>query len=649
MEAVQFVDLNAATVFLLVLIGFIAGMVSGFIGSGGAFVLTPAMMSLGAPAIVAVASNICHKFPKALVGAVKRNKYGQVDIKLGVMLGVIAEAGMFYGKHLMTSIKHAFGYVGTDLYVSVIFIVVLGLVGSFVFRDYRRLRNADNDDRHVVPAFARWVQSVHIPGTMVRFNAVERPVSLLFILPIGFATGMLAATIAVGGFIGVPAMIYVLGVPALMASATELVVAFVMGLGGTVFYGLEGVVDIRLSMLILLGSLFGIQLGAIGTTYVKDYQIKRVMAVIMLTVLFSRFFYIPGYLSHLGVIAPIEDGHVAALKTLGDSMLAVALILGAITVLTSLTKGIAEHRKLDASRQAPEPTLAPAPVMAGHAFTGRFACILLATDGSEFSEGAVRVAFALARRDRAKLLIVGVAVCNPEYATVAPGLEQAALDAARQSVAGPAVAAEDIDHEVVVTQADEPARGIVDVATAHDANIIIMGQRGKRGLARTMVGDATARVIGHAPCSVMVVPRGARIGERSILVATDGSRYGDAAAFAATRLALAGGRSLIAVSAVLPSHNDVRRREAADAVERVRADSAGLAVPFSGVVAEGRPEQVIIDQARRSDAELIVMGTHGRTGLDRLFMGSVAERVIGFSECPVLAVKGVRAIGRNVA
>ncbi|MFN6961421.1 MAG: hypothetical protein ACK4N6_04195, partial [Rhodocyclaceae bacterium] len=61
MAEVQFIELNAATVFLLVLIGFIGGMVSGFIGSGGAFVLTPAMMSLGAPAMVAVASNICHK------------------------------------------------------------------------------------------------------------------------------------------------------------------------------------------------------------------------------------------------------------------------------------------------------------------------------------------------------------------------------------------------------------------------------------------------------------------------------------------------------------------------------------------------------------------------------------------------------------
>ena len=66
---ISFIDLNTANVFVLFLVGFVGGLVSGFIGSGGAFVLTPAMMTLGVPGIVAVASNICHKFPKALVGS----------------------------------------------------------------------------------------------------------------------------------------------------------------------------------------------------------------------------------------------------------------------------------------------------------------------------------------------------------------------------------------------------------------------------------------------------------------------------------------------------------------------------------------------------------------------------------------------------
>ena len=95
--ATNFINLDAITILYLFGVGFVGGLVSGFIGSGGAFVLTPGMMSLGVPGLMAVASNMCHKFPKALVGAIKRSKYGQVDVKLGIVLGVSAEAGVLYG------------------------------------------------------------------------------------------------------------------------------------------------------------------------------------------------------------------------------------------------------------------------------------------------------------------------------------------------------------------------------------------------------------------------------------------------------------------------------------------------------------------------------------------------------------------------
>ena len=81
--ASNLIQLDAMNITYLFLVGFVGGLVSGFIGSGGAFVLTPGMMSLGVPGLVAVATNMCHKFPKALVGALKRAKYGQVDVKLG--------------------------------------------------------------------------------------------------------------------------------------------------------------------------------------------------------------------------------------------------------------------------------------------------------------------------------------------------------------------------------------------------------------------------------------------------------------------------------------------------------------------------------------------------------------------------------------
>jgi uncharacterized membrane protein YfcA len=352
-ESSLFIDINVYNAIALFVVGFVGGMVSGFIGSGGAFVLTPAMMTLGVPGIVAVASNICHKFPKSLVGAMKRHKYGQVDVKLGVIMGIFAEAGMLIGKHVMTDIKHTYGDIGTNLYVSVVFVVVLSIVGGFVLRDALRMFKAEKEGGDEAPheptRLARWVQSVHIPGTMVYFPSLKARVSVLFIVPLGFATGMLAATIAVGGFIGVPAMIYVLGAPALMATASELVIAFVMGMGGTILYALDGVVDIRLAMIILAGSLFGIQIGAIGTTYVKDSVVKFVMGIIMVVVLFSRFFYVPGYLSKLGLIAPMQEASIGTLKMLGDATLVLALAVGGTTIIVSLITGMAQYRRAQAT------------------------------------------------------------------------------------------------------------------------------------------------------------------------------------------------------------------------------------------------------------------------------------------------------------
>lgn len=354
MDVINFIDLNLFTVVILFVVGFIGGMVSGFIGSGGAFVLTPAMMSLGASGIVAVASNMAHKFPKALVGSIKRHKYGQVDIKLGIIMGIFAEAGVFYGKEVMTGIRDQFGNVGTDLYVSLVFIVVLALVGSFVLRDGIRMkREGKHDDEHQTPRFAQWIQSIRIPYTMMRFSAIDnKEVSVLFIAPIGFATGMLAASIAVGGFIGVPAMMYIIGVSAIRATATELVVAFVMGMGGSMFYAWEGFVDIRLAMIILAGSLFGVQIGAIGTTYVKEYTVKFVMGMIMIIVLISRLIKLPVYLSDLELISALDPSLLDILNKASFTTLALALISGMVAISTALIKGMLEHRRETAAEHA---------------------------------------------------------------------------------------------------------------------------------------------------------------------------------------------------------------------------------------------------------------------------------------------------------
>ncbi len=351
----NFVDLNWMNMTYLFLVGFVGGLVSGFIGSGGAFVLTPGMMSMGVPGLVAVASNMCHKFPKALVGAIKRAKYGQVDVKLGLIMGASAEAGVLVGAQIQENIKRSFGDAGSNLYVSMAFVIVLAIVGGFVLRDaFKSMKKGNSDiEEEKTTKIAKWVQSINIPGTMVYFKSIDKKISILFTIPLGFATGMLAATIAVGGFIGVPSMIYILGVTSLMASATELVIAFVMGMGGSLKYALHGFVDIRLSMIILAGSLFGVQLGAIGTTYVKGYMIKLVMGTIMVIVLFSRALMVPVYSGQLGIISPLGEITVKILKNLSFAIMALALFTGAFIVLTALWKGLRKE-KMAVAQERPQ-------------------------------------------------------------------------------------------------------------------------------------------------------------------------------------------------------------------------------------------------------------------------------------------------------
>lgn len=337
--AIQFIDLQHGNVLALLAIGFVGGLVSGFIGSGGAFVLTPAMMSMDVPGVVAVASNLCHKFPKALVGAYQRNRFGQVDVKLGLVMAVSATAGVWVGADIQNQIKQHFGEAGSNLYVSLAFVIVLTLVGGFVLRDALKIyRSGNTDAQDKTSRLARWVQSVEIPGTMMHFRTANIRVSALFTLPLGFATGLLASTIAVGGFIGVPGMMYVLGTPGLVASATELVIAFVMGFGGTVKFALYGLVDIRLALILLAGSLFGVQLGAIGTTFVKPFLIKVVMAAIMLIVAVSRGLVVPVYLGQLGQME-LASQTAARLQSASFAFLLLALCTGAIIIIASMLRG----------------------------------------------------------------------------------------------------------------------------------------------------------------------------------------------------------------------------------------------------------------------------------------------------------------------
>ena len=636
----SFIDLNLGSVLFLFVVGFVGGLVSGFIGSGGAFVLTPAMMNMGVTAIMAVASNMAHKFPKAFVGSMKRAKYGQVDVKLGVVLGISAEAGVLYGAGVQETIREVFGKAGSNLYVSGVFVVVLAIVGGYVLRDAWKMYHSQNPDEEKTPKLAKWVQSVHIPGTMMYFKSIDARISVLFTLPIGFATGMLAATIAVGGFIGVPAMMYVLGVPGLMASATELVIAFVMGMGGSIKFAWGGFVDIRLAMIILAGSLFGVQLGAIGTTYVKPYMVKIVMGVIMILALVSRATVIPVYLSELGQIDPLAPDTIALLKNASFALLIFALAVGAAIVFKALIKGMREHRAKLAEAHAPVGGGFSAP--AGDALqlspTGRLERIMLVSDGTEYSEDAVTEAIALAKRCNARLFAFSVLI-TPDYETPLGqnmhGMEKKAVVDKLLKVRERAEAV-GVGCEILLGHGEDAYVEIVDQAEQGAMDLIVMGRRDKGDLMRAMLGSTTERVIGHATCNVLVVPRGASLEGKGISLAVDCSRYSDAAATTAAMLVK---QCEVPMSVVSVAVDERLREDAVANAGRIQGLLAQQGIEAATDVRVGQPDAEVVASAKEQGGDLIVMGSHGRGGLDRLLMGSVSERVIGRADCPVLVVK----------
>ena len=292
--------------------------------------------------------------------------------------------------------------------------------------------------------------------------------------------------------------------------------------------------------------------------------------------------------------------------------------------------------------------------------TAKIEKLLLPTDGSEFSEGAIREAVNLAKTCSSKLFVVSVIETNPEYESIAPQLIEKAEKETRQhleSVKNRA-AKEGVDCEIIARQGEDPYKYIIDEAAKHQVSMIIMGRRGRKGLKRLMMGSVTAKVIGHSPCNVLVVPRAARLEFRKILIATDGSKYSNAAASEAVAIAKRCGASLIAASVVPYEsisplgivHSEMQweliieesRKAAESNIKNVKEIAEKEDVKIEELILEGRPYEAIINAAKEKGVDLIVVGSHGRTGLDRLLMGSVTERIIGHADCAVLVVKAAK-------
>jgi nucleotide-binding universal stress UspA family protein len=264
--------------------------------------------------------------------------------------------------------------------------------------------------------------------------------------------------------------------------------------------------------------------------------------------------------------------------------------------------------------------------------------ILLATERTEFDSGAERLAFALAARCGKPLLAVIPVVSNPEYEIAAPGLAQRRDEEIGQQLGALRTTADraGVLLDATVRHGQEPFEEIVDEAKARGADLIVIRRRGKRSFfAQLLVGEMVTKVIEHAPCSVLLVPRAARMWSKTLLLATDGSPNSERATRLAAVIAEKCGMEVTVVSAAADSDGEPHRlaQEHADHAATVLA-AAGLTA--TQCVRPGKPYEVILDVAQEAGAELMVLGRSGHSAVQRMLMGSTAQRVAGSAECPVL-------------
>nr|WP_247372458.1 sulfite exporter TauE/SafE family protein [Halorientalis brevis] len=326
--------------------GLLIGILFGFFGMGGSFLVTPALLVMGYEANVAVGSGLAFVFGTSVIATLKHRDLGQVDYKLGVLMIAGTTAGIEVGKLGLEYLQH----IGlADSVVSVAYVLLLGGIGVFVTREALKSssggglehdvdEDADLEDADI-PDIAQKIQSYRVPPMISIRGGFT--VSLWMVLAVAFATGLLSGFLGVGGgFIRMPALFYLIGVPVPVAVGTDLFEIVFSGGIGSFLYAQSGAVDLSIVVPLLAGSALGARLGAAATSLVDEEDIKVYFGVMLL----------------LGAIAVAvrQIGGVLEMPVL-DSV-SLAIILGAALLVSGAVSysAVRELRKDD-----PRGTVAP--------------------------------------------------------------------------------------------------------------------------------------------------------------------------------------------------------------------------------------------------------------------------------------------------
>ncbi len=314
-------------IFLVsIAIGLAAGLITGCIGAGGGFIITPALMAAGVKGILAVGTDVFHIFAKAIMGTAVHKKLGNVSVKLAIWFLVGSAGGTFAGGAINKGLYNKDPLL-SEAFISLVYAALLGFLGFYALADYLRSRKAGgaggaHSGPDITPPFALKLQAVKIPP-YITFDEHLVPggkrISAIFLIIGGFVVGMLAAIMGVGGgFITFPMFVYLFGVSASTTVGTDILqIIFTAGLASIAQYAIYGYVFYTLAMGMLIGSLIGIQIGALVTKIVKGSQILGFYAVSIIAGFVNRASTLPKKMVELEYIN-ISKSTVGAIEFVGN-------------------------------------------------------------------------------------------------------------------------------------------------------------------------------------------------------------------------------------------------------------------------------------------------------------------------------------------
>ncbi len=271
----------SVNIFLLLGLGAGVGMLSGIFGVGGGFLMTPLLIFMGIPPAVAVGTEANQIIASSVSGVLAHWRRGNVDFKMGSILLVGGIVGSTFGVFLFQHLR-ALGHI--DLVIMLSYVIFLGTIGILMlFESVRAMR------RRRRPGSSRKLHQhnfLHGLPFKMRFRRSKLYISALLPLLIGFVVGILSAIMGVGGgFVMVPAMIYLLGMPTAVVVGTSLYqIIFVTANATFLQATLNQTVDIVLAMLLLVGAVIGAQVGAQIGSKLRGEQLRGLLALMVLSV-----------------------------------------------------------------------------------------------------------------------------------------------------------------------------------------------------------------------------------------------------------------------------------------------------------------------------------------------------------------------------